>query len=265
MKLPGNELKAQNYLMLAKKAYDRAQTIESGKYDQLCLAATELYRATEEINYLSEAKHFNEKTAVAYWGGWSNNANLAHARIASLYPQSILKLKESVAHFCAASRKNIFGFSVPYAWGSLYSAMSAGSAGLFYSALSGDNSFNDLPRNIKDYTLGVNPWGVCFISGLGTVYPKNIHNNLAVMLKKEGFSENATITGAIAEGPYDRKDWEKNWSRRVPKADDRFAIFQTSEFVYHDHVADYVTNEPTIYGTAEAILFFSFYLRGEKY
>lgn len=258
--LPGNESKAQNYLLLAKRAYDKAKTIESGKYDQLCLAATELYRATADMNYLAEAKYFDEKTAVAYWGGWSNNANLAHARIAAFYPQSIVKLKESVAHFCAASRKNIFGFSVPYAWGSLYSALSSGSAGLLYGLLSGDDSYSDLPRNIKDYTLGVNPWGVCFISGLGAVYPQNIHNNLAVMLKREGRAKEATITGAVAEGPYDRKEWEKEWSGRVAPQDDIFSEFQTSEFVYHDHVADYATNEPTIYGAAEAVLFFSFYL-----
>jgi endoglucanase len=185
---------------------------------------------------------------------------LAHARIAAFYPQSIVKLKESVAHFCAASRKNIFGFSVPYAWGSLYSALSSGSAGLLYGLLSGDDSYSDLPRNIKDYTLGVNPWGVCFISGLGAVYPQNIHNNLAVMLKREGRAKEATITGAVAEGPYDRKEWEKEWSGRVAPQDDIFSEFQTSEFVYHDHVADYATNEPTIYGAAEAVLFFSFYL-----
>jgi len=257
---PGNESSAKTYLLLAKRAYDRAKTIESGKYDQLCLAATELYLATKEKTYLSEAKYFNEKTTVAYWGGYANNTNLAHARIASIYPESIARLKKSVAHFYAASQKNIFGFSAPYAWGSLYSAISSGSAGLFYNLLTGDDSFNDLPRHIKDYTLGVNPWGVCFISGLGTVYPKNIHNNLAVMLKKEGKQENATITGAVAEGPYDRKDWDKKYSRRVPANKDVFSRFQTSEFVYHDHVADYVTNEPTIYGAAEAVLFFSFYL-----
>jgi len=261
--IPGNESSAKNYLLLAKRAYDRAKTIESGKYDQLCLAATELYFATKEQTYLSEAKYFNEKTAVAYWGGWANNANLANARIAPVYPESIARLKESVAHFYSVSRKNIFGFSVPYAWGSLYAAISSGTAGLFYALLTGDESFNALPRNIKDYTLGVNPWGVCFISGLGTVYPKNIHNNLAVMLKREGKLNDAAIDGAVAEGPYDRKEWEKKWSSRVPQKDDIFSSFQTSEFVYHDHTADYATNEPTIYGAAEAILFFSFYLGNE--
>ena len=259
--IPGNESNVQNYALLAKRAYNKAKTIESGNYDQLCLAAIELYLTTKEKAYLSEAKYFNEKTAIAYWGGYSNNTNLAHARIASFYPESIAKLKESVAHFYSTSQKNIFGFSVNYAWGSLYSAISSGTAGLFYNLLTNDDSFYDLPRNIKNYTLGVNPWGVCFISGLGTVYPNNIHNSLAVMLKKEGKLENATITGAIAEGPYDRIEWEKNWSGRVPQKDDIFSQFQTSEFVYHDHVADYATNEPTIYGVAEAILFFSFYLR----
>jgi endoglucanase len=261
--IPGNKSKALNYLALAKRAYDKARSMRSENYDKLCLAATELYMATKEKTYLSEAKYFNEKAAVSYWGGWANNTNLANARIAPYYPESIAKLKESVEHFYSVSQKNIFGFSVPYAWGSLYTAISSGTAGLFYNLLTGDDSFDDLPRHIKDYTLGVNPWGVCFISGLGTVYPKNIHNNLAVMLKREGKLENATIAGAVAEGPYDRKEWEKNWSKRIPPKDDIFSAFQTSEFVYHDHVADYATNEPTIYGAAEAILFFSFYVHND--
>jgi endoglucanase len=261
--IPGHESKAQKYVELAKMAYQQARSVESKEYDKLCLAATELYLATKEKTYLAQAKYFSEKMSVAYWGGWSNNSNLAHARIAQLYPQSIEKLKQSVQHFYSASQKNLFGFSVPYAWGSLYSAISSGSAGLFYHLLTSDETYSDLAHKIKDYTLGVNPWGVCFISGLGTVYPQNIHNNLAVMLKKEGKSENATIAGAIAEGPYDRKEWEQNWS--IPREDDKFARFQTSEFVYHDHVADYATNEPTIYGVAEAVLFFSFYLNGEMH
>jgi hypothetical protein len=35
---------------------------------------------------------------------------------------------------------------------------------------------------------------------------------------------------------------------------DEFAEFQTAEVVYHDDVGDYATNEPTMDGTADAIL-----------
>ena len=38
------------------------------------------------------------------------------------------------------------------------------------------------------------------------------------------------------------------------KSPDEFAEFQTDQVVYHDDVGDYSTNEPTMDGTADAIL-----------
>jgi hypothetical protein len=106
----------------------------------------------------------------------------------------------------------------------------------------------------------LNPWGISFISGLGTVYPNNIHNNVAISLKKSGILNSGTLPGAVAEGPFDRSKWEEKWSHLVPQNEDIYAQFQPADCVYHDHMQDYVTNEPDIVGVSEAILFFSFYL-----
>jgi hypothetical protein len=38
---------------------------------------------------------------------------------------------------------------------------------------------------------------------------------------------------------------------------DPFALFQDERAVYHDDVSDYSTNEPTMDGTAAAILLFA--------
>jgi hypothetical protein len=258
---PQYKEEAVRYLNLAKTAYSKAKTVGSGSFDTLCLAATELYRATAEAAYLEEAKTYNDKLYDSDWGGWSDNTNLAHARLGEFYTNAIDKLRESVLKFRHNSHEKLFGYDVLCVWGALYVAINSGSAGWFYKLLTGDADYDDLAGRIRDYTLGLNPWGVSFISGLGKVYPKNVHNNVAVSLKNSGVLQDATFPGAMAEGPIDRAEWLTKWSKLVPSNEDIYAEFNTAECVYHDHLDDYVTNEPCTYGASEAILFFSFYLK----
>jgi len=252
---------AVRYLNLAKTAYSKAKTVGSGGFDTLCLAATELYRATAEIAYLEEAKMYNDNLYASDWGGWSDSTNLAHARLGEFYTNAADKLGQAVIKFRYASHEKLFGYNVPCVWGALDVAISSGSSGWFYKLLTGDNSYDDLGRRIRDYTLGRNPWGVSFISGLGTVYPMNVHNSVAVSLKNSGVLKDATFPGAMAEGPLDRAEWLTKWSQLVPSNEDIYAEFNIAECVYHDHVNDYVTNEPCTNTASDAILFFSFYLR----
>jgi hypothetical protein len=252
---------ADIYLILAKRAYDKAKGVETGEYDKLCLAATELYNATQEEDYLSEAKRFNDQLSTSDMGNWFDNTNLAHARLGSFYTKAAEKLRRSVSLFHKSSNTHLFGYDVKYIWSGLYVAISSATAGWFYKSLTNDDSHDALIRRIRDYLLGVNPWGICFISGLGTQYPQNIHNNVAVYLNKNGILKNGAITGAIPGGPLSRNKWEAKWSNLVPKGGDIYAKFQPPDCVYYDYFKAFPTNEPCIYGSSEAILFFSFYLR----
>jgi endoglucanase len=248
------------YLELSKRAYSRANEVGQGNNDKLCLAATELYLTTNEITYLDQAKSYNDLLSSRNWGHYSDNTNYAHARLAPFYPNALNKLKESIKKLHEISKQNLFGYDVAYKWGSLYVAISTATSSLFYSTISNDIMYSELDRNIKNYVLGLNPWGVSFISGVGTIYPKNIHNNVVRSLKRNGKLEHATITGAVAEGPFDRDMWKKKWSKLVPVDEDIYQYFHPANCVYHDHENDYVTNEPCIYGVSETILFFSTYL-----
>jgi len=259
--LPQHSKQAKEYLALAKRAYSKAKSAEKKHFDKLCLAATELYRATQDPKYLSEAKAFSDKLSVGHWGNWSDNTILAHARLGEFYAKAAKKLRDSVAIFYNNSNKHLFGYNTAYTFSGIYVAITSGSAGWFYKLLSNDDSFDDLPLRIRDYLLGTNPWGVCFISGLGTNYPKNIHNRLAQSLKKTGVLKNGTIKGAIPGGPVKPKEWAKRWNDLVPEGEDIYVELQPPEAAYYDHPRAYPTNEPCIYGSSEAILFFSFYLR----
>ncbi|MGD9193393.1 MAG: glycoside hydrolase family 9 protein [Desulfobacterales bacterium] len=259
--IPQHSDKAKQYLSLAKRAYIKAQSVEKKHFDKLCLAATELYRATQEPKYLSEAKAFSDKLSVGHWGNWADNTILAHARLGEFYAKATKKLRDSVAIFYNLSNKHLFGYNTAYTFSGLYAAITTGSAGWFYKSLSNDDSFDDLATRIRDYLLGTNPWGVCFISGFGTNYPKNIHNRLARSLKKTGVLQNGTIKGAIPGGPVKPSEWEKRWSDLVPEGEDINVELHPPGAVYYDHFRAYPTNEASIYGPSEAILFFSFYLR----
>ncbi len=259
--IPGYQQKARQYLAVARRAYEKAKTVGSDHRDKLCLAATELYFATGEDQYWQEAVDFNNQLSWSDWGHSGNNTNLANARLAPYLENAKNKLRQAVEHFLSASRQNLFGYDVPYSWGSLYNALSSANMSLFYFQLTGDTSLKELSVRIRDYTLGKNPWGVCFISGVGTTYPRKIHNGTIRALKESGVLSENTVPGAIAEGPFYRDKWEANYSSFVPPEEDIYYPFHTSACVYHDHLNDYVTNEPTIYGVAEAILHFSFYLR----
>jgi hypothetical protein len=260
--IPGYSQAAEQYLQLAQKAYSKAKSVGEKNIDKLCLAAIELYRTTGEETYLKQAKMFNDQLFESDWGNWSDNTNLAHARLAPFYPNALEKLKTSVVKFHRRSLEDLFGYNVAYVWAGLYVAISSASTEWFYRTIANDDTYSLLASRIKDYLLGVNPWGISFISGLGTVYPKNTHTNVGVALKNTTTKKNATILGAIPGGPVDPLRWKARCNYcRVPIEEDIFARFHTSEAVYHDHIADYVTNEPIIHGSSEGILFFSFYLK----
>jgi hypothetical protein len=263
---PAHAAEAETYLRLARRAYEKALLIEieeEAHFDKLCLAATELYRTTGEDKFLAEAKQFNDRIQRSDRGSYDTNVNFAHARCAPYYEGALAKLKSSLALMQSTSDQRAFGYITRrYSWGSLYISLSGGSAAWLYESMTEDPAFHDVNRRIRDFTLGVNPWGVCFISGVGTVYPKHTHGNLPFVLKKEGVLKEAALPGSVALGPVDRAYWEKEWRHLVPDdRDDVYAEFQPKDCLYHDHPHDFVTNEPCIYGSAEAILFFSQYLR----
>ena len=68
------------------------------------------------------------------------------------------------------------------------------------------------------------------------------------------------VPGGLVDGPIASKTYNSLRGLRLNQADE-FAEFQTEEVVYHDDVGDYSTNEPTMDGTADAILMMSLWSR----
>ena len=61
------------------------------------------------------------------------------------------------------------------------------------------------------------------------------------------------VIGGLVDGPILAETYKNLRGLRLNETDE-FAEFQPRDIVYHDDVGDYSTNEPTMDGTASAIL-----------
>ena len=113
--------------------------------------------------------------------------------------------------------------------------------------LSGDQSYAELEQATFDFLLGCNPWGTSMIVGLpkGGDYPDDPHSSLNVL---NGYQ----TWGALVDGPVYTSIYRKQLGVSIIRGDE-YAEYQSPYVVYHDDYGDYVTNEPTMDGTASLI------------
>lgn len=131
-----------------------------------------------------------------------------------------------------------------YYWGSNEGMAGTALIALWYEDLTGNPAYHDLALAQWDFILGNNPWGVCFVNGAGTLWPKNPHHQVADINQLQ-------LAGFWDEGAVPLTDFEEQEIGNM--TDDPLAEFQTKAAVYHDWTPDYVTNEPTISMNATGI------------
>jgi hypothetical protein len=114
--------------------------------------------------------------------------------------------------------------------------------------MTGDSRFRAVAANHRDWLMGRNPWGFSMFTKIptGGCFPRDVHLFGTAVLKR-------SVRGGLVDGPVDRSIFGslKGVTIREP---DPLAEFQDERAVYHDDIRDYSTNEPTMDGTASAIL-----------
>jgi endoglucanase len=258
---------AARYRTLAEQVFKygkkrpAAQPSTDGFYDEeswaddMTLAAAELYRLTGNEKYLRDARKFAKRAEPAYSLDWGQLQGLAHYELARLDPSYAAKaaemLEAGLTGAKEASDRNRFGAALDgFYWGSAEGMSGTALLALWYEDLTGDATYRDLARAQRDYELGLNPWGVSFVNGAGTAWPRAPHHQIADIAKIE-------LVGFWNEGPVDPATFE---GERITLSEpDEYAAFQSDEAVYHDDVADYVTNEPTITANAAGVALASWY------
>ena len=221
--------------------------------------AAELYRATGERQFLADAKRYAKLAADDNWMGRVQTGhyqfypflNAGHFRLYDLIDDDFKRVlagyyRDGLERCVRAGNQNPYGVGVPFIWCSDNLVAALVTQCLMYEHMTGDTSFHNFAVAQSDWLLGRNPWGITMFTEIGSMYPCNVH----LMTHLLGRS----VQGALVDGPvYDRIfNSLKGVGITQP---DPLAPFQGMA-VYHDDIRDYSSNEPTMDGTASAILMF---------
>lgn len=215
-------------------------------WGKLALGAIEMHNITGKQEYLRDAQIYGDSARSDFWWSWDDINGLVHYRIAQKIPRFKEYLKRNLLLFNENKNKNIFGEATITSWGSSTTFLGVALKSILWKKLTGSNEFDSLLIFQRDYILGKNPWGLSFIHGIGTVFPKNLHSQIA-------YFNNGYLPGAVTAGPAPKAVLD---NYQIPRTNFSFNKFNSDSILYYDDRADYVTNEPTIVTNATALFVF---------
>jgi endoglucanase len=228
--------------------------------DDMEWGAAELFRATQESRFLEAAKRYARLAATEGWMGLDDARhyqfypfmNLGHFRLYDLVDAEFkVELagyyRAGIERCFRAGQKNPYRVGVPFIWCSNNLLAALVTQGLLYERMTGDATYRAFTARQRDWLLGNNPWGTTMFTEIGSEFPTDVHLMTVQLLKRP-------VRGGLVDGPVYERIFQslRGVSITLP---DPFAAFQGAA-VYHDDVKDYSTNEPTMDGTASAILLF---------
>jgi peptidoglycan/xylan/chitin deacetylase (PgdA/CDA1 family) len=243
--------------------------------DDMEYAAAELYKATRNATYLADAIRYAKLAGTTSWMEFENSdmgfemgrhyqmypfTNVGHF---ALYSIADAKTKRELAGYYRSgierivgrAKTNPYGVGVPFLWCSNNLVVAFITQVHLYEQMTGDKQFHASMLAHRDWLLGRNPWGTSMFEGLpaGGEYPEDTHLPTVQLLKKQ-------VRGGLVDGPIAASTYKGLIGLTLTKPDE-FAMFQPRDVVYHDDVGDYSTNEPTMDGTADAILMMALFSR----
>jgi len=222
---------------------------DNNYYGKLALGAIELYLTTKKPMYFEDAIRYADSAGSDYWWSWDNINSLADYRIAKILPRFSNYILNNLKSFNARKDSSAFHEAMVYSWGSTNAFLGAALQTILYKKLTGNSAYDSLAIFQRDYVLGRNPWGLSFIYGIGSVFPRHLHSQV-------GFFHGGYLPGALSAGPAPESIL-KNY--KIEREDHRYDYFNSTETKYFDDYSDYVTNEPTITGNATALFVYGYY------
>ncbi|HEY1683376.1 MAG TPA: glycoside hydrolase family 9 protein [Tepidisphaeraceae bacterium] len=223
--------------------------------------AAELFRATGEAHYLKDAKRYALLANDESWMGKEQTAhyqyfpfaNFGHYRLYDLVDKNFQKqladyYRTGIERCIHAGENNPFHIGIPFIWCSNNLAVALVTQCSLYKRMTGDTRYDNFAAEQRDWLLGRNPWGNTMFTEIGQVFPRDVHLMTVQLLHR-------SVRGGLVDGPVHDHIFHslKGVFIRTP---DPLADFQGAA-VYHDDYHDYSSNEPTLDGTASAILMFT--------
>ena len=227
--------------------------------DDMEWGAAELFRATKEPRYLEDAQRYARLAGAESWMGQPQTRhyqfypfmNVGHFRLYDLVDSQFRATlagfyREGIDRSVRMGQENPYRVGVPFIWCSNNLLVALVTQCLLYERMTGDVRYREFAVRQRDWLLGRNPWGITMFTGVGTRYPKNVHLMTAALAKR-------SVRGGLVDGPVYRRIFQSLKGVSITEPDP-LAAFQDERAVYHDDLHDYSTNEPTMDGTASAIL-----------
>lgn len=241
-----------------KSQYRYAETTWA---DDMEWGAAELFRATGDSRYRTDALHYAELAGTEGWFGKAKTGhyqyypfmNIGHFRLYDLVDGTVRErligyYRDEIELCAKASTGNPYRIGVPFIWCSNNLTVALATQCALYKRMTGDGRYRTFAASHRDWLMGRNPWGFSMFTNIPAKgqFPRDVHLFGNAVLKK-------SVRGGLVDGPVGRSIFGslKGVSIHEP---DPLAAFQDERAVYHDDMQDYSTNEPTMDGTASAIL-----------
>lgn len=236
---------------------------ESTYHDDSEWAATELYIATNDREYLDQAIEHAQRAGASKWMGRDAHGhyeffpyvNLAHWRLYPHAPKDIQRklteyYRDGLERIRRRAEQNPYRVGTPFVWCSTNDVIAAATQAKLYEAMTNDRRYRTLAAEARDWIFGRNPWGVSFVIGVPSLEcassrPHHLFYKLADMVP----------AGGLVDGPVTRAINES--LKFSPFGEDGLGRFQSDVAVYHNVYADFSTNEPIIDGTCSLLLLLS--------
>ena len=231
--------------------------------DDMEWGAAELFRATKQASYVIDAKRYALLAASESWMGKEQAGhyqyypfmNVGHFRLYDLVDAQMKRklagfYREGIEASLKMGASNPYQVGVPFIWCSNNLLVALVTQIDMYQRMSGDRRYREFASRQFDWLLGRNPWGMSMFTGIPAdgSYPRDVHLFTNALMKK-------MVRGGLVDGPVYKRVFESLRGVFI-KEPDPFASFQDDRAVYHDDINDYSTNEPTMDGTASAVLMF---------
>jgi hypothetical protein len=229
--------------------------------DDMEWGAAELYKTTGEKTYLEDAKRYAPLAGTVGWMPHDTAkhyqyypfVNLGHYALHSATEGSFRDTLESyyrsgIENCLRRGQRNPYGIGIPFIWCSNNLLTSLAAQVILYERMTGDKTYHQFLLEQRDWLFGRNPWGTSMFTGMpeGGEYPVDVHTSVYAMTGHE-------VAGGLIDGPVYGTIY-RSLLGLLLNDEDEFAAVQNPFVVYHDDMGDYSTNEPTMDGTAGAIL-----------
>lgn len=234
---------------------------ESTWADDMEWGAAELYRVTGEKSYLEDARRYAQLAHTDTWMGKEQTGhyqyfpflNVGHFRLYDLVDREFKRVlagyyREGIERCRKAGEANPYSAGAPFIWCSANLEVALATQCLLYERMTGDKRYASFAAAQRDWLLGRNPWGYTFFTGVGSVFPTDIH---LMTTRLTGRS----VRGGLVDGPVYERVFKSLKGVAITEPDP-LAEFQ-GQAVYHNDFQDYSTNEPIMDGTAAAVLLWS--------